>query len=600
MVITLVSDTFIQRNNGTSISAGRFARQLVLRGHTVRVVTYGDPKESGVDEHTGLHMYYVSELWLPLVTRLAHRQNTLVAFPDRKVLLAAISGADAVHIYQAWPLGGAARSVARRLGVPCVAAFHIQPENITWNLSLGWCRPAAHFAYFLMKVLFYRRFNHIHCPSLMIAAQLRKHGYKAWLHVISNGVHPDFCPDGRVEKFDDGKFHVVMVGRFSPEKRQDVLLRAVIRSRHADKIQIHLAGCGPREKRLRKLGDKLPNLPKFSYHDQSSLIHLLRRCHLYVHASDIEIEGMGCTEAFSCGLVPVISNSALSATGQFALGKLNLFRSGDPDDLAQRLDYWIEHPQELRDAGAAYAERGRSYALDKCVREMERVYAQAASRGRCAYHHGSLFRLLSRLCIAFIAAPLLFLWTRLVLGVRMDGGKKLRGLKGALTVCNHVHLLDSALVGIALFPRKTVFPTLASNLGGLFPGALVNLFGGAPIPEKPSDMKLFFDEMHMRLLMGDAVHFFPEGHLVPYNSSLRNFKSGAFHLAAKARVPIVPLTISFVPAKGVYRLLRRKPVMRLRIGDPIYPALNNSKQDARRLMAIAREKMETLLTRKSA
>jgi 1,2-diacylglycerol 3-alpha-glucosyltransferase len=241
MVITLVSDTFIQRNNGTSISAGRFARQLVLRGHTVRVVTYGDPKESGVDEHTGLHMYYVSELWLPLVTRLAHRQNTLVAFPDRKVLLAAISGADAVHIYQAWPLGGAARSVARRLGVPCVAAFHIQPENITWNLSLGWCRPAAHFAYFLMKVLFYRRFNHIHCPSPMIAAQLRKHGYKAWLHVISNGVHPDFCPDGRVEKFDDGKFHVVMVGRFSPEKRQDVLLRAVIRSRHADKIQIHLA-----------------------------------------------------------------------------------------------------------------------------------------------------------------------------------------------------------------------------------------------------------------------------------------------------------------------------------------------------------------------
>jgi len=29
----------------------------------------------------------------------------------------------------------------------------------------------------------------------MIAAQLRKRGYKAWLHVVSNGVDPAFNPD---------------------------------------------------------------------------------------------------------------------------------------------------------------------------------------------------------------------------------------------------------------------------------------------------------------------------------------------------------------------------------------------------------------------
>lgn len=228
---------------------------------------------------------------------------------------------------------------------------------------------------------------------------------------------------------------------------------------------------------------------------------------------------------------------------------------------------------------------------------MERVYESLASGGRCIYYRSMLFRLLSRVCTTAIATPLLFLWTRVVLGVRVEGGKNLRGLSsGALTVCNHVHLLDSALVCTALFPRKMVFPTLTSNLGSLFPGVLVNLFGGTPVPEKMFDMKLFFDEMEMRLLMGEIVHFFPEGHLVPYDTSLRNFKSGAFRLAAKARVPIVPLTISFSSPKGIYRLIRKKPVMRLKISEPLYPTDADVKQDMRRRLKLARRKMETSLT----
>jgi glycosyltransferase involved in cell wall biosynthesis/1-acyl-sn-glycerol-3-phosphate acyltransferase len=573
----------------------RFARQLVSRGHTVRVVTYGDPANSGFDKESGLCMYYVTELRLPLVSKLARKQNTLIAYPKKGVLQEAITGADVVHIYQAWPLGGKARSIAKCLGVPCVAAFHIQPENITWNMGLQWFKPAVRLSYFLMRVLFYRRFEHIHCPSLMIAAQLRRHGYKAWLHVISNGVHPDFRPDKGMKKFDDGKFHILTVGRLSPEKRHDILLKAAALSHNADKIQLHIAGQGPRERKLRKLAAKLPNPPEFVYHSQASLINLMRRCHLYVHPSDIEIEGMGCTEAFSTGLVPVISDSSRSATGQFALTRKNLFKAGDAKSLARRLDYWIENPTQLEDAGEEYIHFSRDYTLDKCVSMMERVYSGAVSSEKCVYHRGALFRLLSRICTAYIAIPILFLWTRLVLGVRVEGTENLRGLSGAVTICNHVHLLDGALVGIAMFPRKVAVPTLVSNLHGLFPGALVNLLGGLPIPAKPSDMKLFFDEMQMRLLMGEMVLFFPEGHLEPYNTQLRDFKSGAFHLAAKARTPVIPLAILFVPPKGVYRLLRRKPVMHLKIGKPIYPMLNNSKDNVRQLQMVARNQMESLV-----
>ena len=43
------------------------------------------------------------------------------------------------------------------------------------------------FLYALFRFWLYRRIGHIHAPTEMIAGQLRAHGYKAKLHVISNG-----------------------------------------------------------------------------------------------------------------------------------------------------------------------------------------------------------------------------------------------------------------------------------------------------------------------------------------------------------------------------------------------------------------------------
>ena len=194
MIITLVTDTFDVGNNGITVSAKRFAANLISRGHTVRVVACGEPGDATGPRPDGPEVFWVPELVMPIATRLARRQNTAFGKPDRETLIAAIKDADVVHIYQPWPLGRAAERIARELGVPAIAAFHIQPENITYNLGLGWLPPAAHLVYALLRVLFYGRFADIHCPSTFIAAQLRHHGYRARLHVISNGVNGGFRP----------------------------------------------------------------------------------------------------------------------------------------------------------------------------------------------------------------------------------------------------------------------------------------------------------------------------------------------------------------------------------------------------------------------
>jgi 1-acyl-sn-glycerol-3-phosphate acyltransferase len=597
MIITLVIDTFNVNNNGTTISAMRFAATLISRGHTVRVVARGEPGDGTGQGPEAPEMFCLPELVVPIASRLAHRQNTVFAKPVREVLIAAIKGADVVHIYQPWPLGRAAERVARQLGVPAIAAFHIQPENITYNIGLGWFRPAAHFVYVLLRLAFYRRFADIHCPSTFIAAQLRHHGYRARLHVISNGVDSSFRPGPARARRADEPFRVLMVGRFSPEKRQEVLIRAVRRSRHAARIQLHFAGHGPCEKRLRRMSSNLPNPAQFGYYSQAELIELIRSCDLYVHASDVEIEGVSCVEAFSCGLVPVISDSRRSAAGQFALGPRNRFRSGDPSSLAERIDGWIDDPAALDTASETYARYAELYAVDRSVKAIERVYARADHAPEVpAGYAGRVYRLLSSAFYYLIAIPVLSLWTRVILGVRSEGRNRLPRVGGVLTVCNHVHPLDSALVALALFPRRLVFTSAPINLQNRWYGGLVRLLGGVAMPRTPAELPNFFSEMELFLAKGRIVHFFPEGELKPYDTSLRDFKRGAFHLAAQARVPVVPLSIRFKPPNGVGRMFRRKPTMVIVLGEPIVPTMTDPRSDRRIRMELARRRMHDLIT----
>lgn len=597
MVIVLVIDSIFASNNGTSISSRRFAEALAAKGHTVRVVTYGDSDHDGFDPKTGFHLYHVPELIVPVVTRLAHLQKDLWAKPVRSTLERAFSGADIVHIYNPFPLGRAAQKIAKQMDIPTLGAFHCQPENITYNIGLGWFTPAAHLVYIVLNGLFYRHFSDIHCPSKFIAVQLRKHGYRQWLHVLSNGVHPDFKPPESRPATSGEHIKILMVGRLSPEKRQDVLIHAATLSRHARKIQLIFAGCGPKEKKLKELAKKLPNPPRFCFLSQPDLIQLMQACDLYVHASDVEIEGISCLEAISCGLVPVISNSKKSASAQFALFNENVFKSGDPVDLARKIDYWIDHPETKREAQKAYEQFVPKYALEHSIRRIEVVYASIIRQKNQynPYTSGRLFRSLSRLFYVGLAIPLLYLWSRVILGTRIEGARNLRGLKGSLTICNHVHSLDSVLVALAAFPRKLVFPTLPSNLNTLWPGKVIRLLGGVAISDKPNQLRIFMDEMEYQLRMGRVIHFFPEGELAAYDSSLRPFKNGAFHLAAQADVPIVPMTITFKPTSGLRRLFHHRLVMKLIVGKPIYPKTYDDRADAELRQQEALNSMRTMM-----
>lgn len=369
MKILLVIDQFYGKNNGTTISTERFARHLVEHGNEVRIVTTGEPNEN---------LYIVPERHVPIASKYAHNQGLLFAKPDKAVLTAAISWCDVVHFVIPFAISKTGVKIAKKLKKPFTAGFHIQAENITYNIGFGKSKFAINFIYALFRTRFYKNIEHIHCPSQFIASELRKHHYKGKLHIISNGINSAFLPkvQEKPAEYKD-KFVITMVGRLSKEKRQDILINAVAKSKYADKIQLVFAGIGPKQKTYEKLSKKLPVKPSFGFYAQADLIKILQYSDLYVHPADVEIEAISCLEALACGLVPVISNSPASATKQFALDERSLFENGDCDNLAAKIDYWIEHEEEKRKQSAEYAKFAQGFNIDNCIIKMENMFNEA-------------------------------------------------------------------------------------------------------------------------------------------------------------------------------------------------------------------------------
>lgn len=367
MKIVLVMDQFDENTNGTTVSARRFAKGLEDRGHDVRIVTTG--KE-------GKNRYIVPAKEHGIVAFFCKKQGMILGKPNKKVLKEAFEGADVIHFLMPFSLARKGKKIADSMNIPSTTAFHVQPENITHNIGMKRLEFLSDAIYYGFRDIFYKKFTEIHCPSNFIAGELKNHGYKSNIHVISNGVSDVFVPKETEKKdmFKD-KFTILMIGRYSPEKRQDVLINAIAKSKYNDKIQLVLAGKGPDELKYKKLAnEKLANKALFGFFKQEDLLQIIRMSDLYVHSAEIEIEAISCIEAFACGVVPVISNSKKSATKQFAIDDRSLFKVNDSDDLAKKIDYFIEHPEERKALGEKYAEKANEYRLSQSIIKIEEMF----------------------------------------------------------------------------------------------------------------------------------------------------------------------------------------------------------------------------------
>ncbi len=373
MKVTVVCDVLGEENNGTTIAAMNLIRSLKAKGHEVNVIC-SDKNRASIPG-----FYIVPTYNLGIFNNYVAKNGVALARPDMNVMESAIKGADVIHIMIPFSLARAALIIAQKYNIPVTAGFHCQAENLTNHLFMMNFGLANYITYHYFYHSVYRHCDCIHYPSKFICDTFENEVGPTNHYIISNGVSGSFVPKivPKPDEYKD-KFVILFTGRYSKEKSHKVLLDAVSHSKYNRDIQLIFAGAGPLREKLIARAKKLDiNMPVFQFFSHDELMDTINYADLYVHPAEIELEGIACLEALVCGKVPVVSDSKRCATKNFALSEHNLFKCNDSEDLAAKIDFWIEHPKEREQCGREYLGYVKNFDFETCMDNMEKMLFDA-------------------------------------------------------------------------------------------------------------------------------------------------------------------------------------------------------------------------------
>lgn len=404
--LLFVINNLYTRGNGLSASARRTITLLRERGHDVRVLSSGTAEQAQACNFTAPEFTLPARRF-PLADAIISAQGYAFAKPERKVIKQAVAWADVVHLEEPFGLQARTAHAAKRAGKPALATYHIHPENITATIHLDGLWPLNALLLASWRRRIYALVRVVQCPSDSVHQRLQRWGLGDKLVTISNGVglapskpaagtKTECCaPDGRqvetkqtpgeAQPVGEQIYRLLVVGRFSREKDQATILKAMRHSRYASQIQLVFAGRGPTEKSLRRAASRLvrdgvlKHAPSFNFFDAAGLDAQAEQADLYIHAAFIEVEGLSCLEVLRHGVVPVIAHSPLTATSQFALDAHSRFKARDPKALARAIDYWLSDNDRRQTEAQEYLNIGAHYDINDCVSRLELVYRKLAS-----------------------------------------------------------------------------------------------------------------------------------------------------------------------------------------------------------------------------
>jgi len=169
-----------------------------------------------------------------------------------------------------------------------------------------------------------------------------------------------------------------------------------------------------------------------------------------------------------------------------------------------------------------------------------------------------------------IAHPILSL-VCIFKGIKVVNRKKIKEIKkkGYFVYQNHTNYYD-----VFLFPafinwhKRTLILGYTDTLSIPVVKHLGKALGYIPIGDSLTNQKNMMNYMEERIKKGEKVIIFPEAHVWPYYTKIREFSSASFHYPAKFNSPIVPLVTVYLARK---HFKKKKPKILIEVGDPIYP-----------------------------
>jgi glycosyltransferase involved in cell wall biosynthesis len=377
-------------------------RHLVRRGHSVTVVTPGDPSLSREDTFDGVRIVRFplnlpADLtygkvaqsrvsWLGRFARVAVMANYLEA-QHRAIMARAREGeADVIHAHWAIPTGPAAVMAARKLGIPSIITMHggdvyVNPEQ-GYDFPTRWyVRPAL-------------RWTLRHAGALTaITEDCRQHALRAGapahhIRLVFNGTDlRRFSPAGNGGRSDPqfGPHMIFACRQLFPRKGIRFLLEAAaqLKPRFPD-LKVVLAGDGFERPQLASLAADLgigQDVTFLGWVPNVDLPPYYRAAAVSVIPSLEEGFGIPAAEAMGCEVAVVASDAGgLPEVVEHDVTGLVVPR-GDSGALARAIGSLLDDPERRRAMGQAGRARAlRLFDWDQSAEQFEQLYREVAAR----------------------------------------------------------------------------------------------------------------------------------------------------------------------------------------------------------------------------
>ena len=98
--------------------------------------------------------------------------------------------------------------------------------------------------------------------------------------------------------------------------------------------------------------------------------------------ANVEIESIGCMEAFAQGTVPLIADSELSSTSAYDITERNRYQAGNVEELSGKIDDWFEHQDMLPTMGQRYIDLARTLTIEESAKKVRQMMLEAIQEKR--------------------------------------------------------------------------------------------------------------------------------------------------------------------------------------------------------------------------
>lgn len=175
----------------------------------------------------------------------------------------------------------------------------------------------------------------------------------------------------------------------------------------------------------------------------------------------------------------------------------------------------------------------------------------------------------------------IFCWLKFRTKVKNREVLKQNRKRGYFLYANHTQgSSDAFLPALGVYPKRNYVMVHqdAVTIKGL--KNLVLMLGGIPVANTMNNMKLMRTCIEKRIKNKHTVTIYPEAHIWPYCTKIRNFKATSFRYPVELDTPVYTSTIVYRKRTGISKLWSNKPFATIYIDGPFYPDKSLNKKEA--------------------